>query len=60
VIEAVENNPRVRFVLVSTGLPSEPMDGIPNTVRAPRVAGYITERFRPFFRRGRVEFWARR
>jgi hypothetical protein len=60
VIASVERNPRVRAVLVSTGLPSEPIDGIPNAVRAPRVAAFLRSNFEPFFRRERVEFWLRR
>ncbi len=60
VIEAIERNPSVRAVLVADGLPSEPMDGVENRLRAPRVAAYIQRAFRPAFRRDGVEFWLRK
>jgi hypothetical protein len=60
VIAAIERNPRVRAVLMRDGLPSQPMDNVENAVRAPRVARYILENFRPFYSRDGVEFWLRR
>ena len=58
VIAAVERNPRVRVALMSAH--AGVIDGLPNAVRAPRVAEFIRERFRPFFREGDVEFWLRK
>lgn len=59
VIATLERNPHVRAALITGGLPSEPIDGITNARRAPHVAAYLERNFRPFFRRGRVEFWIR-
>ena len=59
VIAAIERNARVRAVLIADGLPSEPIDGVANALRAPRVAQYLNENFHPFFRRGAVVFWLR-
>jgi hypothetical protein len=60
VIEAVEGNPAVKAVLMTTGLAAQAIDGIPNAVRAPRVAAFIAEKFRPFYSAGGVTFWIRR
>jgi hypothetical protein len=59
VIAAIESNPRVRVALVS-GLWTSGIDDVPNDRRAPLVAAYLRERFRPFYREGDVEWWARR
>jgi hypothetical protein len=50
----------VRAVLVSSGLPSDPIDGVPNAVRAPRVAKFLDLKFQPSWKRTGVEFWLRR
>jgi hypothetical protein len=60
VIAAVASNPRVRAVLVRSGLPSDPIDGVPNAARAPRVAKYLELNFEPFLKQEGVEFWLRR
>ena len=59
VIAAIESNPHVRVALVS-GLWSSAIDGVPNDRRAPLVAAYLRERFRPFYRDGDVEWWMRK
>ena len=60
VIEAVAANPRVRLVLFSSGLLAQTIDDIANPERAPRVAAFLRERFRPFSAPGAVEFWIRK
>jgi hypothetical protein len=57
VIAAVEANPRVRAVLVSGTYP--PIDGVSSAERAPLVARFIRERFRPFLDEDGVAFWIR-
>jgi hypothetical protein len=59
VIRAIEGNPRVRAALVS-GLWPVAIDGVANDRRAPLVAAYLRERFRPFFSENGVEFWMRK
>jgi hypothetical protein len=58
VIAAVETNPRVRAVLLSGTY--APIDGVSNASRAPLVAAYIAESFRPFLREDGIEFWIRK
>ena len=58
VIAAVRRNPRVRAVLMSGTYPL--IDGVSNEIRAPFVARYIRENFRPFLREDGIEFWIRR
>ena len=60
VIAALASNPGVRVVLVSSGLLAQEIDHISNDERAPRVAAFLRERFRPFWRNGPVEFWIRK
>ena len=60
VIEALERNPRVRAVLLKTSLFSDPIDGVPNMARAPKVAKYLELNFEPFLAQDGVEFWLRR
>jgi len=60
VIAAVAANPRVRTVLVSSGLLAQTIDGLDNATRAPLVAAFLRERFRPFYRAGGIEFWLRK
>ena len=60
VIAALAANPRVRVVLVSSGLLAQEIDHISNDERAPRVAAFLRERFRPFWSNGPVEFWIRK
>jgi hypothetical protein len=57
VIAAVEANPRVRAVLVRGAYP--PIDLVPNADRAPLVARFIRERFRPYLNEDGIEFWIR-
>jgi hypothetical protein len=59
-IAALERNPKVRAVLVKSGLPSDPIDGVANGVRAPKVAKYVELNFEPFLAQDGVEFWLRR
>ena len=58
VIAAVRRNPQVRAVLMSGTYPL--IDGVSNEIRAPFVARYIRENFRPFLREDGIEFWIRR
>jgi len=58
VIAAVRRNPRVRAVLMSGTYPL--IDEVSNEIRAPLVARYIRENFRPFLREDGIEFWIRR
>jgi hypothetical protein len=58
VIAAVERNPHVRAVLMTA--PLGEIDGVPNAKRAPLVAAFIRERFRPFYRERGIEFWLRK
>ncbi len=60
VIEAVAANPRVRVVLVSSGLLAQEIDHLSNDERAPRVAAFLREHFRPYWSSGAVEFWIRK
>ena len=60
VIAAVSSNPRVRVVLMSSGLLAQRIDDLTSAERAPRVAAFLQERFRPFSRTGPVEFWIRK
>jgi len=60
VIAALERNPKVRAVLVRSGLPSDPIDNVPNAVRAPKVATFLEFNFQPFLKQDGVEFWVRR
>jgi len=60
VIAAVSANPRVRVVLVASGLLAQEIDHISNDERAPRVAAFLREHFRPFWSDGPVEFWIRK
>jgi hypothetical protein len=60
VIAAVAANPRVRTVLMSSGLLAQTIDGLANDTRAPHVAAFLRERFRPFYRAGGIEFWLRK
>jgi hypothetical protein len=57
VIAAVEANPRVRLALMDG---YGPIDGVANATRAPLVAAFLRERFRPFYRDDGVEFWIRK
>jgi hypothetical protein len=60
VIGAVAHNMRVKAVLMRTGRPSDWVDGVPNTSRAPLVFDYISKEFEPAFSNNGVEFWVRR
>ena len=60
VIAALAANPGVRVVLVSSGLLAQEIDHISNDERAPRVAAFLRERFRPYWSSGAVEFWIRK
>jgi hypothetical protein len=58
VIAAVSRNPGVRAVLMGNGYGA--IDGIAMSDRAPLVASFLRENFRPFYRSGGVEFWLRK
>jgi hypothetical protein len=60
VIAAVAANPRVRTALMSSGLLAQTIDDLTNSERAPRVAAFLRERFRPFSRSGGIEYWIRK
>jgi len=60
VVAALERNPKVRAVLVRSGLPSDPIDHVPNAVRTPKVAKFLELNFQPFLKQDGVEFWIRR
>ncbi len=60
VIAAVAANPRVRVVLASSGLLAQEIDHVSNDERAPRVAAFLREHFRPYWSAGAVEFWIRK
>jgi len=57
VIDAVAGNLRVRAVLMRGTYP--PVDGIENSIRAPKVDRYIREHFHPFLVEDGVEYWIR-
>jgi len=57
VIDAIERNPRVRAALIIGSYP--PVDGIANSVRAPRVDRYLREHFKPFLVEEGIEYWLR-
>jgi hypothetical protein len=59
VIAAVERNPHVRLVLMKGYWPFA-IDRVPNDVRAPLVAAWIREHFRPFYEEGGIEWWLRK
>jgi hypothetical protein len=59
VIEAIRRNPSVRAVLISSGLASQAIDGIPNAARAPLVAEFVRQSFAPFYSTGPISFWVR-
>ncbi len=60
VVATLERNETVRAVLVASGLPSDPIDGVPNAARAPKVAKFLELNFQPFLKQDGVEFWLRR
>ncbi len=60
VVAAVAGNPRVRTVLMFSGLLAQDIDQISNSTRAPLVAAFIREHFRPFTKAGDIEFWIRK
>jgi hypothetical protein len=61
VISAIDRNPRVKLALVQfTNRDDVWIDGVPNAVRAPLVAAYVHEHFRPLLARDGVEIWLRR
>ena len=62
VIRAVEQNPKVRAVLVHLGPgvnTGEAIDGIQNRERAPLVWSYIEGHFHPYFSSPAAVFWER-
>jgi hypothetical protein len=60
VIDAIDRNPRVKLALVQfTNRDDVWIDGVPNAVRAPLVAAYLRDHFRPFVARDGVEIWLR-
>jgi hypothetical protein len=60
VIAAVAANPQVRTVLMSSGLLAQDIDHISNSERAPLVAAFVREHFRPFSNHEGVEYWIRK
>jgi hypothetical protein len=60
VVATLERNEKVRAVLVASGLPSDPIDGVPNAARAPKVAKFLELNFQPFLKQDGVEWWLRR
>jgi hypothetical protein len=60
VIATVAANPRVRTVLMFSGLLAQDIDHISNSERAPLVAAFLREHFRPFSNHGGIEFWIRK
>jgi hypothetical protein len=59
VISAIENNPRIRAVLVPPPDDDTGVDGVPNNVRAPLVWRYLQTHFAPDFAEGQVVFLRR-
>jgi hypothetical protein len=57
VIAAVKRNPRVRMVLMKGYYE---VDGIPSATRAPLVAAFLRDSFRPFYREDGIEWWLRK
>ena len=43
-----------------SGLLAQDIDQISNSTRAPLVAAFIREHFRPFTKAGDIEFWIRK
>jgi len=60
VVAAVSGNPKVRAVLMYSGLLAQDIDQIPNSERAPVVAAFIRETFRAYSNADGVEFWIRK
>lgn len=60
VIARIENNPRVRAVLLPGPSGRYTVDGIINPARAPLVWDYIQTHFEPDFAEGDVVFWRRK
>ena len=60
VIATLERNRNIRAALVSFPGPGNAIDGISNRDRAPLVARYLDEHFRPAFDQNGVVFWIRR
>jgi len=60
VIARIERNPHVRFVLVSAGVDTAAVDGVPNSTRAPLVWAYIQQHFALDYEEGGLAFWVRR
>jgi hypothetical protein len=57
VIDAIEGNPRVRAALIIGSF--APVDGIENSIRAPRVDRYLRRHFKPFLVEDGIEYWLR-
>lgn len=59
VISRLETNRRVRAALIAFPGTDQNVDGVPNSVRAPRVWKYLQSHFRPAFEEAGVVFWVR-
>jgi hypothetical protein len=60
VIDSIRRNPHVKVALMASGLSSQDIDGISNSVRAPLVDAFIREKFEPFRTIGAAVFWRRK
>lgn len=60
VMATIAGNPRIRTVLMYSGLLAQDIDHISNDERAPLVAAFLREHFRPFSSAGGIEFWIRK
>jgi hypothetical protein len=60
VIARIEQNPRIRFAIVSPAVDAASVDGIPNSTRAPLVWEYIQQHFALDHEEGGLAFWLRR
>ena len=60
VIRRIENDPRVRAVLLPGPSGRYTVDGVPNQERAPLVWEYIQANFEPDFEEGDVVMWRRK
>jgi hypothetical protein len=60
VIRTIEQNQRIRAVLIAFLGTDSSVDGVPNRDRAPLVWAYLQKNFTPAFNEDGVEFWRRR
>ena len=60
VIRRIEENPKVRAVLMTQGAGGRFIVDVPNAWRAPLVQQYLETHFEPDFEEGEVVFWRRK